>query len=120
MIFVDVDDTLVLYLADQPVHPYGVLMGMGFLVNHALVDRILAHRRPGEVVTVWSGGGKVYAEAVVRQHIHRLDSVVFLLKDETTITLISPGDVVIDDDADMRALALAAGAIPRTPHEEWA
>ena len=36
MIFLDVDDTLVLYRDDVTPHPYGVLMGLGFRVNHEL------------------------------------------------------------------------------------
>ena len=46
MIYVDVDDTLVLYRDTEPVQHSGVLMGMGFLVNHELVDRILQYRKP--------------------------------------------------------------------------
>ena len=57
MIFLDVDDTLVLYRDDVTPHPYGVLMGLGFRVNHELVDRVLAHLSPDERVVVWSGGG---------------------------------------------------------------
>ena len=42
------------------------------------------------------------------------------MKDVTTLGLVSPGDIVVDDDAGMRALTSVAGAISRTPWEEWA
>ena len=47
MIYVDVDNTLVLYRDTEPVQHSGVLMGMGFLVNHELgaCPRIRSWRR---------------------------------------------------------------------------
>ena len=56
-----------------------------------------------------------YAETVVRDYVSRLDRTVFLVKDVTTLGLVSPGDIVVDDDAGMRALTSVAGAISRTP-----
>ena len=119
MIFVDVDDTLVLYRDDIPVQQYGVLMGLGFRVNHLLVDRILQYRSPNERVVVWSSGGAEYARAVVEQYCPRLDRTGFYLKDETTTGLISPGDIAVDDDAGIRDRARAMGARGLGPLEQW-
>ena len=119
MIYVDVDDTLVLYRDTEPVQHSGVLMGMGFEVNHELIQRVLQYRAPGEMLVVWSGGGQDYARAVVREHIPRLDRCVFHLKDLTTLKWISPGDVVVDDNAGVRARARAAGAQGLDPYAEW-
>ena len=57
MIFVDVDDTLVLYdtNADNHPHPCGVLRGEHFTIRHAIVNRLLA--RSWATVVLWSGGG---------------------------------------------------------------
>ena len=119
MIYLDVDDTLVLYRDTELAQPSGVLMGMGFEVNHALVDRVLLHRKPSKKVVVWSGGGADYAHAVVAQYIPRLDQVKFGLKDLTTLKWLSSGDTVVDDDAGVRARARAMGARGLGPLEQW-
>lgn len=68
MIFVDVDDTLVLYdtNTDNHPHPCGVLRGEQFTIRHAIVNRLLA--RPWATVVLWSGGGGNYAHMVVKSH----------------------------------------------------
>ena len=68
MIFVDVDDTLVLCdtNADNHPHPYGVLRGEHFTIRHAIVNRPLA--RSWATVVVWSDGGSYYARTVVKSH----------------------------------------------------
>ena len=110
MIYIDVDDTLVLYRDTEPVQPSGVLMGMGIVVNHELVERALLHRKPGEMLMVWSGGGASYAREVVHAYIPWLDCCVFHMKDLTTLAWIAQGDIVVDDDANVRAQAGAAGS----------
>ena len=68
---------------------------------------------------MWSGGGADYAHAVVAQYIPRLDAVVFGLKDLSTLARLRVGDIVVDDDAGVRARARAAGAQGLNPHAEW-
>ena len=119
VIYLDVDDTLVLYRDTEPVQPSGVLMGQGFLVNHELIDRVLLHRKANEPVVVWSGGGASYAHAVVAYYIPRLDCCVFHMKDQTTLAWKAQGDIVVDDDSNVRILARAAGARGLHPHEKW-
>ena len=90
-IFVDCDDTLVLYDADADVHPYGILKGAPWRPNQPLVTALLAMEHP---VFVWSGGGKLYARFIAHKlglHFRCLD------KNETSFKLIQEGDVVIDD-----------------------
>ena len=120
MIYLDVDDTLVLYSDTEPVHLYGVLMGQGFVLNHALIERVLLYRKPDETLVLWSGGGADYARAVVQTYCPRLDDrCVFHLKDLSTLKWLTSGDIVVDDDAGVRARAKAMGAQGLNPHEEW-
>jgi len=51
-IFVDCDDTLVLYDSHTGVHPYGVLNGEPWHPNQPLVDALLETEHS---VFVWSG-----------------------------------------------------------------
>jgi len=90
-IFVDCDDTLILYDSDTGIHPYGVLNDEPWRPNQPLVDALLATEHP---VFVWSGGGAWYAEIIARKL--GLDFPC-LDKYETTYKLIQEGDVVIDD-----------------------
>ena len=51
-IFVDCDDTLILYDSHTGVHPYGVRHGEPWHPNQPLVDALLETEHP---VFVWSG-----------------------------------------------------------------
>jgi hypothetical protein len=90
-IFVDCDDTLVLYHADADTHPYGVLKGVRWRPNQSLVSALMATEHP---VFVWSGGGKRYARFIALKL-----GLTFpcLDKNETSFKLVQEGDVVIDD-----------------------
>ena len=90
-IFVDCDDTLILYDSHTGVHPYGVLNGEPWRPNQPLVDALLETEQP---VFVWSGGGAWYAGIIAGKL--GLDFPC-LDKDETTFEVIQEGDVVIDD-----------------------
>ena len=86
MIFVDVDNTLLLYsITDSARHPYGVLRGEHYIVHHKLVKRLLDKQEP---MIVWSGGGRDYARLVVQDYIPELKHASFELKDRTTLYLI--------------------------------
>ena len=99
-IFCDVDDTLVLYQdAQVGPHPYGLYMGTPFAVNTRLVAGLIQFRAANlwELIVIWSGGGKEYAEMWARRL--GLDRIsVGLSKDVTTFDLIQEGDVVVDDE----------------------
>ncbi len=110
-LFVDCDDTLVLY-QDGLVspHPFGFYMDTPFEVNQRLIKGILKFREddPWAVIIIWSGGGKEYAEMWVRRL--GLDHLaVGMCKDKMAYDLIQLGDIVVDDDP----------GVPRThgPHE---
>ena len=62
-IFVEVDDTLVLYDPSRSgPHPYGVFDGIPWKPNERLIEGLKAAARDGTVVIVWSGGGRQYVQ----------------------------------------------------------
>jgi len=96
-LFVDVDDTLVLYDKVGP-NPYGLYHGTPWTPNHRLVEGIKQFRldNPTELIVVWSGGGLEYAH----QWNHDLgfdDTIISLTKDVSTLHLVRDGDIVVDD-----------------------
>ena len=90
-LFVDVDDTLILFEGDG-VHPYGFYSGKG-RPNVALIRRMRAW--DGDIV-VWSGGGEEYAREVGDQLLGDLPFKA-LGKNLGALALVEPGDVVVDD-----------------------
>ena len=96
-LFVDVDDTLIIY--DQPPpNPYGYYHGIPWRVNQPLLDGI--HRfqadSPEKQIIIWSGGGKEYSEILI--HRFGLTGLVEgMLKDQWSLSLIQEGDIVVDD-----------------------
>ncbi len=89
-LFVDVDDTLILYDDDLPRDP---VLGHS-IPNEPLVKRIQAWDGP---VVIWSAGGEEYARSAGRR---ALGDVTFtaLEKDPVGYSLVLPGDVVVDND----------------------
>ncbi len=97
-LFIDCDDTLVLYDQEGP-NPYGIYHGAPFELNHALIAAVKAFRNEyqDELIVIWSGGGKEYAELwAERTGLTYLS--VCIIKDKTTFELIEPEDIVVDDD----------------------
>lgn len=111
-LFLDVDDTLVLW--QYETEPSGLFTLRGgpdnapYLANHALIGAVACYlaEHPDTTLHVWSGGGMAYA----------LDWAVRLLHTDGRpwpnlsvvpkyVTLPEPGDIVIDD----QQLGLAAG-----------
>ncbi len=96
-LFVDVDDTLIIY--DQPPpNPYGYYQGISWRVNQTLLDGI--HRfhadNPENQIIIWSGGGKEYSEILI-DRFGLTGLVEGLLKDQWSLSLIRDGDIVVDD-----------------------
>ncbi len=89
-LFVDVDDTLILYDDDLPRDP---VLGHS-IPNEPLVKRIQAWDGP---VVVWSAGGRDYACAVGDYVLGAL-SFTALEKDRRAYAFVQPGDVVVDND----------------------
>jgi len=100
-LFVDVDDTLILYDRIGP-NPYGIYFGEPYSVNDELLRGILDFHKnnPNSLIVIWSGGGKQYAEMWI-DRIGLGDiipSIVGLGKDRDSLVLVKDGDIVIDDD----------------------
>ena len=97
-LFVDVDDTLVLYNKAGP-NPYGVYEGTPYSINEPLLEGIkqFAKDNPDELIVIWSGGGKQYALRWA-ENLHIAHLVTFMDKGWPTIKeLVRSGDIVVDD-----------------------
>lgn len=108
-LFVDCDDTIVLYRPESENisgqgnrHPYGLMYDDSLYVfNESLLKFIVAFREkhPDALIVIWSGGGAWYAEKVAKQAgIGHLD-LTYAVKDRTTFTLVGEDDIVVDDQA---------------------
>ena len=99
-LFVDVDDTLVLYEDTTKVaHPYGYDRGEPYSFNWPLVEGIRQFRQdnPDGLIIVWSGGGAAYACVIsVMIGIHGIVDR-FLAKDATMLRPIDEDIIVVDD-----------------------
>ncbi len=54
-LFVDVDDTLVLYQNDNAVNPFGYYMDVPYLFNDKLIEGVkkFSHDHPEVLIVVW-------------------------------------------------------------------
>jgi hypothetical protein len=98
-LFVDCDDTLILYSQDgEIVHPYGVTRGEPHAYNRPLVNSVRAYVRdhPCALVVVWSGGGAQYARVIADIALPGVN-VAAMTKDESTFDLVRSQDIVVDD-----------------------
>lgn len=98
-LFVDVDDTLVLYNKVGP-NPLGLYMGTPYSFNTRLVDGIREFHRenPASLIVIWSGGGKDYA-SMWAFSLGLSAFITPMTKDiESIKVMVREGDVVIDDE----------------------
>ncbi|KKM94791.1 hypothetical protein LCGC14_1194700 [marine sediment metagenome] len=107
-LFVDCDDTLIIYdniactWPEVPCevhgHPFGVLRGETYKVNEPLAASIKrwAYDNPRALVVIWSGGGSQYARAIADIALPGVD-VMTMIKDETSFHMVRSGDIVVDD-----------------------
>ena len=101
-LFVDVDDTLVLFKRKDGTvlpgpHPYGSGPDVAsYAHNVALVQAILtwANQHRQERVVVWSGGGGEYAARWRDEIFTGVGPLVCLMKNTD---LPAPGDICVDD-----------------------
>ena len=98
-LFVDCDDTLIEYLRDSKINPYGFWKHIPYKPNLSLIEDIRKFREahPKSIITVWSGGGRTYArdcavELGIESSVDR-----FLLKEGSNLLLVDEGDIVVDD-----------------------
>jgi hypothetical protein len=104
-LFVDCDDTLLLFDDGAEAHPYGFWKGDKYRINVPLVDYVTQFRKdnPCALVVIWSGGGREYAEEVKRAVFGDFDAVT-MVKDRTTFHMVREWDLVVDDqDLGVRA-----------------
>lgn len=109
-LFVDCDDTLVLYDSEGEVHPYGFVRDTPYHFNETLIAFIWGFRAkyPEALIVIWSGGGSDYALRVALEAgLGGLD-IAALVKDRTTFYLVGKDDIVVDD----QALGVAAVITP--------
>ena len=118
-LFVDCDDTLILYRGSSEVmHPLGFSRGEPFTVNQPLVRFIRQFARlfPAAMVIIWSGGGSKYAlECAGRAGVDFPD-FAYMVKDSSTFSLVRSQDIVIDD------MPISVPAEVLSPHDpdSWA
>ncbi len=107
-IFIDCDDTLILYQNAEAENPFGYYTDTPYNVNEALVQRIRdwAEAHPEDSIFIWSGGGEWYAKMWMNKL--RLGDIATPISKEPL--LIREGDIVVDDVWMMRT---------HLPHEEW-
>jgi hypothetical protein len=113
-LFIDVDDTLIIYENDNKQNPYGVYNGEKWSLNQPLFDAIVKFREtfPDALIVVWSGGGQEYAQMWVNGLMRELDVVAL---DKSVFNLVRWNDIVVDDYAE--SLKLPEGCIALLPHE---
>ena len=75
-VYFDVDDTLVLWDKNYSWNssgeseifiedPYNPTVKLGLKIHHKHVEDLKAHKDKGDIIVVWSQGGKEWADAVV-------------------------------------------------------
>ena len=117
-LFVDCDDTLILYGSGGSMHPSGFSRGEPFTVNQPLVTFIRKFTRlfPASLVTIWSGGGGQYALECAKSAGVAFSDFAYMVKDSSTFSLVRSQDIVIDDmDINIPAQVLS----PHDP-DSWA
>lgn len=109
-LFVDCDDTLILYDSAGEIHPYGFIKDEPYRVNEPLVAFIKRFRAkyPNELIVIWSGGGRDYALRVALEAGLGGLGTSTLVKDSTTFYLVGEDDIVVDD----QELGVAAVVTP--------
>ncbi len=99
-LFVDCDDTLLLYIRGDKRNPYGFWNHIPYNPNYTLIEDLLKFREanPESIITIWSGGGADYAKECAEALEIESSIDKFLLKDITSLLLVSKNDIVVDDD----------------------
>lgn len=109
-LFVDCDDTLILYDSAGEIHPYGFIKDEPYRVNEPLVAFIRAFREkhPDGFIVIWSGGGGDYAEQVAKEVGLAEVGAFYLTKDEDTFFLVRGEDDIVVDDQELKVAAVVS------------
>ena len=92
-LFVDIDDTLVLWNTPDE--------GSEWKVNQELLDGIIQYRKNNrhEKIIIWSGAGEDYARLWTRKlDLERYDIINLMKIKPILLTWVKEGDIVIDDE----------------------
>ena len=97
-LFVDCDDTLILFDSEGEIHPFGFWRDDPYRINEPLVAFIQRFREenPDALIVIWSGGGHNYARAIANEVLPDTE-VWALTKDRMTFPLVNEEDIVVDD-----------------------
>lgn len=114
-VFVDVDDTLVLYKGGS-THPYGVINGEAYEPNTDLIERL--KNFTGRII-VWSGGGKDYARQVARLLLLPEGIRCQAGSKFEDFNQIKPGDIVVDDQSEYYIGMRELGVRIYGPRDDW-
>ncbi len=97
-LFIDVDDTLILYNSDSKINPYGFWNGDPFEPNFGLINAIGEYREafPDAMIVIWSGGGRDYARAAA-DHLFPDNDFAYMEKGWDSFPLVRDTDIVVDD-----------------------
>ena len=99
-VFIDCDDTLLLFDSEGEANLYGFWKGDPYKVNEELVNVLRQTCKTCFTLIIWSGGGKKYAKAVSDEVFGDLGEIdAWFCKDFTTFDLVRSEDIVIDDQA---------------------
>ncbi len=113
-IFVDVDDTLVLF-DGKKINPYGVINGKPYKPNLALIEKL---KNTKEDIIVWSGGGRDYAKMVAIKVLP--EEIRFMVGDKVMdMQSVKSGDIIIDDQKENFVPLEEIGVYVFNPFEEW-
>lgn len=113
-VFVDVDDTLVIF-KDAGPNPYGVIDNKPFKPNEKLIEKLLKFE--GNIV-IWSGGGIFYAKEVANKVLPK--QIRFSVQDKFFDSkTFQPGDIIIDDQPFYFLPLKEIGCSVFNPFEDW-
>lgn len=99
-IFVDCDDTLLLYHTKEQKTPYGMWTGIPFTPNYRLIGALMIHKKDHseDEIIFWSGGAEYAKECATKLHLWDM-AYAFAHKNKSNFHMVQEGDIVIDDDS---------------------
>jgi len=113
-VFVDVDDTLIIYETGG-THHWGDIYGEPYTPNQKLIDKLKTFK--GNIV-IWSGGGRDYARRVAKKVLP--DTLHYFVGSKLDGKFKpQPGDIIVDDYKGLYPGFEDMGIKVYGPHEDW-
>lgn len=113
-VFVDVDDTLILFTENENESYFGEALFGHYNPNYPLIERL---RKFNGNIVVWSGGGPKYAERIAKKIFPR--NLEWSVARKFDMALVKPGDIIIDDTPGFFNGMRETEVRIYEPHEEW-